>query len=262
MRVVPILGKQLIKLLLLVIPQVVSLIHRDLDTLLFAFGPFSSFFLFLFCNFFQFFLKRSGNAPLLRNWPKAMNRKNWRFPQIATHQFIDNNALAKGPFALFAVFAFLITFIHPPMASNVSDVSIKKMKLAIRNHVKMTDDKLVNPSHTLQAQQSNFLSFIQPFVGAAVGGGRGQFPSSLPFLQQPPAPSPSGVAPQQSPAVVAQQSPQQAATANGGSTNSFGGIGQFVEVFQNIRQPNPSAGSDRVQQVASMAQVRERGPGN
>uniref|UniRef100_A0A914HZQ9 Uncharacterized protein n=1 Tax=Globodera rostochiensis TaxID=31243 RepID=A0A914HZQ9_GLORO len=89
--------------------------------------------------------------------------------------------------------------------------------------------------------QQNFLSLIQPFLGT---NGQQQ---SLSTPQQ------SATGPQQP---QAQQPPAEPPM---GDLNSFGGIGQFVELFKNVQQQGttPQEGVDRgerVQQAANMAQ--------
>uniref|UniRef100_A0A183C699 Uncharacterized protein n=1 Tax=Globodera pallida TaxID=36090 RepID=A0A183C699_GLOPA len=85
--------------------------------------------------------------------------------------------------------------------------------------------------------QQNFLSLIQPFLGV---NGQQQSSStpqqSAPGLQQPQAPA---------------EPPM-------GDSNSFGGIGQFVELFKNVQQQGTNQEGvdrgERVQQAANMAQ--------
>jgi len=85
-----------------------------------------------------------------------------------------------------------------------------------------------------QAQQQNFLSFIQPFLGGAAGGGGGGQPAAAAAQPQPP--------------------PQME------QPGGFGGIGQFVDMFKNVRaglgQPAGSR-EERAQQLANTAQVRK-----
>ncbi|KAL3077921.1 hypothetical protein niasHS_013450 [Heterodera schachtii] len=93
---------------------------------------------------------------------------------------------------------------------------------------------LVQFSPTLS--QQGFLSFFQPFLGQ-----KGQ-------QQQQ----------QQRPSLIPQQT-QAEQPMPGGDTNSFGGIGQFVELFQTMGQPQGKSGGEngreeRVQQVANTAQ--------
>lgn len=75
--------------------------------------------------------------------------------------------------------------------------------------------------------QQNLLALIQPFLG---GGSREGAVSPPPASPQPP--------------------------------NSFGGIGQFVQLFQNVQHPQQNGEASegqRVQQAATMAQVAEDG---